>query len=367
MKIEVPHERLLKAVSLAEKVSGKNLTLPVLNCLFLLVKGGILIIKSTNLDIGVEIKIPVKVFSEGEVAVSGSVLQHTLSSIYEGKTVSLSIKDGNLLVSTTNSKTLIKAQPHEDFPTIPHPQDAQVFKIDPHVFIDGIKSVWYSASLLSIKPELSSVYIYQYDKKIYFVSTDSFRLAEKYIPIKNSIPEFDPILIPFKNVPEIIRILENSDEEVEVAMTQNQISFSYDSVYITSRLIDGTFPDYKQIIPKDIKTEVVVLKQDVVSVLKKTTIFSDTFNQLRFNTQVAQKRFTISSKNTDIGETVDIVHAAISGESLEISFNHKYLTDCFQAIHSDSVSFSFGGLSKPLVIRGVSDTSFLYLVMPMNK
>ncbi len=367
MKIEVSHERLLKAVSLAEKVSGKNLTLPVLNCILLFVEKQMLVIKSTNLDLGVEIKIPAKIFSEGEVAVSGSVLQHTLSLIYEGKTVSLSVKDGNLLVSTTNSKTLIKAQPHEDFPTIPHPQNAQIFKIDSRVFIDGIKSVWYSASLLSIKPELSSVYIYQHDKKIYFVSTDSFRLAEKYILIKNSIPEFEPILIPFKNVPEIIRILENSNDEVEVSMTQNQISFSYDSVYLTSRLIDGTFPDYKQIIPKDIKTEVIMLKQDIINVLKKTTIFSNTFNQLCFNTQVAQKVFTISSKNIDIGETVDVVHAAISGESLEINFNHKYLMDCFQAIYSDSVSFSFGGLSKPLIIRGVSDPSFLYLVMPMNK
>ena len=122
-----------------------------------------------------------------------------------------------------------------------------------------------------------------------------------------------------------------------------------------SRLIDGSFPDYKQIISKEVTTEAVVLRQDFINVLKKTTIFSDSFNQIRFKIEPEKKMFVISSHNNDVGETIDNLNAALTGDSLEISFNHKYIIDCFQSLNADSVSLSFGGLSRPMVIRGVAD------------
>lgn len=367
MKIESGQEQLLDAIQVVEKVSGKNLTLPVLNCIFLSAKDNHLTLKATNLDLGVEMKIPVKIEDEGEVAVPGSVLLNTLSTLYEGKTVTLSVKDGNLIVKTGSGTTTIKAQPHDDFPTIPQAVGAKHFGVKASVLLEGLRAVWYSASVSSVKPELSSVYVYPYDKKVYFVATDSFRLAEKSVPVKGSVPEFDALLIPFKNITEIIRVLERVEDEVRVSLTQNQISFSYGTLYLTSRLIDGSFPDYKQIIPKEKTTEVVVLKQDFINVLKKTTVFSDNFNQVRIKLDPEKKVFTVSSKNNDVGETVDNVHASLSGEPLEISFNYKYIVDAFQALHTDSITLSFSGLSRPMIMQGSSDTSFLYLVMPMNK
>jgi len=367
MKIESGKEQLLDAVRVVEKISGKNLTLPVLNCILLSAKDKYLSLKSTNLDLGVEIKIPVKVENEGDVAVPGLVLLNTLNALYEGNIVTLSVDEGNLIVKTVGGSTTVKAQPHEDFPNIPQAVGAKSFNIEAKVLLEGFRAVWYSASVSSIKPELASVYVYLYNKKIYFVATDSFRLAEKAVPVSGSVPEFDPILIPFKNITEIIRILDLVEGEVKVSLTPNQLSFSFGSLYLTSRLIDGSFPDYKQIIPKEYTTEVVVLKQDFINVLKKTIIFSDNFNQIRIKLDPEKKMFVISSKNSDVGETKDDVHASLSGEPLEISFNYKYINDAFQALHTDSISLSFSGLSKPMIMRGVSDPSFLYLVMPMNK
>ena len=109
------------------------------------------------------------------------------------------------------------------------------------------------------------------------------------------------------------------------------------------------------------------MKQDFINILKLSNIFSDSFNQINIKVSPKDKIFEIRSKNATVGENVNRVDAAISGEEIEINFNHKYIIDCFQSIDSDSVSLSFNGLNKPMVIRGTSDKSFTYLVMPMNR
>ncbi|MBT4894795.1 DNA polymerase III subunit beta [bacterium] len=367
MKIECTKENLVESIAVAEKISGKNLTLPVLNNLLLEAKGDKFFIRSTNLDLGVEIEVQCKVHREGTVAVSGSVLHGLVSTLYNSNKVDLEVVNNNLVVSTPSNNALIKTVPHDDFPTLPTVESSKNINIKAIDFINGLKSVWYSASISSIKQELSSVYIYNNDSKIVFVSTDSFRLAEKTIQIKDKIDDFEPILIPLSNIGEIIRVLEYVGGNIDIKLSNNQISFISDKIYLTSRLINGNFPDYKQIIPKEYTTEAVILKQDMVNTLKNTNVFSDKFNQVSFSVNPAEKTFTVSSKNENIGEVTDAVDSAITGEGLNINFNHKYISDCFQSIAQDSVSFEFAGLSKPVVVRGVGDPSFFYLVMPMNK
>ena len=179
--------------------------------------------------------------------------------------------------------------------------------------------------------------------------------------------EVSGILIPHKNIPEIMKILESINGDVDVSLDRTQIAIIHEGVYLTSRVIDGAFPDYKQIIPKDFKTEVVLLKQDLINALKLTNVFSDNFNQVHFKINPTLKLFEISTKNMDIGENRNFVEAAISGEPLEINFNYKYIVDCFQSLTTDSLSLKFNGLARPMVIEGIGDKTFLYLVMPMNK
>lgn len=366
MKIECVKEKLLQVVSKAEKITSKNPTLPILSCLLLEVKNNNLIIKATNMDLGIEAEIPVKVEEEGVVAVPGSVLNNLLSNIQIDKSVIFETIDNNLQVKTEHGKSIIKTHPSDDFPTIPKVSDGISFGLDAKKIIKGLKSVVFSSSLSSVKPELSSVYIYTDDNDLIFVATDSFRLAEKRIKTQKTNDSLS-ILIPLKNIPDIIKVFEDVDGVIDVCLSKNQISFSYDHNYLVSRVIDGVFPDYKQIIPKDFKTEVVVLKQDLLSVLKISNIFSDKFNQVNLKVMPSSKVFEITTKNSNIGENTNSVPASLSGDDVVVNFNYKYIYDCLQVIESDSVSLSFDGVSKPLVIRGVSDKSFSYIVMPMNK
>ena len=366
MKIECSQEQLLDSVGLVEKISAKNPNLPVLACILLQVRNKQLLLRATNLDLGIESCIPVKTTEDGMVAVPARTFYNTISSTYGGQFIRLETVKENLSVTTAASKTLVKTIPYEDFPTLPTIKNPKKLNLKTKELLVGLRSVWYSASLSSIKPEQASVYLYSDGNSLMYVSTDSFRLAEKTVP-SSGVVDFQPVLIPLKALADLIRVFEFKEEEVEVHISDTQITFLFDKLYITSRLVDGSFPDYKQIIPKQHTTEAIVLKQDLISAFKKVNIFADKFNQVSFSIKPSKKSFTLSARNSDVGETIETVNAALSGEDVDINFNQKYVTDCFQSINSDSISLVFDGLTKPMVMRGVSDNTFLYLVMPMNR
>lgn len=365
MKIECGIEKIKYGISQVERITGKNLTLPVLNSILFIASGKSLKLRATNLSLGVEVEIPAKVEKEGVIAISGSVLSGVFSNIFQSENVQLENIDGNLLIKTKKNQIKLKGQPHDDFPTIPQ-VSGTTLKIEAQKLAEGIKSVYYSSSPSDIKPEISSVYIYSNEDKLIFVSTDSFRLAEKKIKIKG-LEEIEGILIPFKNVGEILRIFGESDGELKMCFNKNQISFSSDTTYLTSRIINGVFPDYRQIIPKESKTEIVVLKQELLNALKLSNIFSDKFNQVNLKVVPKEKVFELSSANNEVGENKTYLDTAISGENVELGFNYKYFLDCFQSITTDSVSIKLGGASKPIIVSPTTDNSFTYLIMPMNR
>ncbi len=366
MKIECIKEKLLEAIAKADRITGKNLSLPILSCIHIKASKNSLIIRSTNLDCGIEVVIPAKVDKEGEIALHGSVLSSLLSGLPKEKNITLESKDGNIQVSTSSNNTVIKTFSPDDFPNIPKLDTHKTIEISPKTLVKGLKSVIYSASISTIKPELASVYVYKDGSELVFVSTDSFRLAEKKMKIKETL-DFPSVIIPAKNVADIIKTLENISDDVKVFFDKNQIAFEAKDLYLMSRVVDATFPDYKQIIPKTFVTEVIVLKQDLVDSLKTSNVFSDKFNQINMKAMPSKKSFIIATKNSDVGEYTNSIDSSVSGQDIEINFNYKYIADCFQSIDADSISLSIGGVNKPLVMRGVSDKSFMYLVMPMNR
>jgi len=364
MKTECSVEKLKNGIFQAERVTGKNLTLPVLNSILLIASGKSLKLRATNLSLGIEIEILAKIEKEGTLAIPGGVLADVFSNILGAESVSLESVDGNLMIKTKRNKVKVKGQPWEDFPTIPTVSGTE-FKIDAQKLIDGIKSVYYSSAVSDVKPEISSVYIYSDEDNLVFVATDSFRLAEKKIKARGV--EAMSVLVPFKNIPEILRVFGEIQGEVKICFNKNQVSFSAENTYLTSRVVNGIFPDYRQIVPKESKTEAVVLKQELLGALKLSNIFSDKFNQVNLRIAPKEKVFELSSANNDVGENKTHLDAALSGEAVELGFNFKYFLDCFQSIPTDSVSIKFLGAARPIVVAPLSDSSFTYLIMPMNR
>lgn len=365
MKLECRIEDLKEKISLVERITGKNLTLPVLNSILVIASGKKLKLRATNLSVGIEVEIPAKIEKEGIAAVSGSVLSGVFSNFFQNESVSIEGSDGNLIVKTKRSKIKLKGQPHDDFPTIPRVAGGS-FDIESKKLVEGIKAVYYSASPSNIKPEISSVFIRTEEDSLVFVATDSFRLAEKKVKVKGA-GEIEGILVPFKNVLEILRVFGEFSGMVKVEFNKNQISFSTEDTYLTSRVIDGVFPDYRQIVPKNSDTSAVILKQDLLNALKLSNIFSDKFNQVNLSIKPKEKIFELSSTNNDVGENKTELEAALTGEGIELGFNYRYFLDCFQSINTDSISIKFSGAMHPMVVSPVSDSSFIYLIMPMNR
>ncbi len=363
MKFECNKEKLQELVVKIEKTTSRNATLPILSCILLVVKDKTLTLKATNLEVGSELILPVRVEKEGVVAVSGSLFSQILSSLKTNKNLTIEEKDGGVEIKTIETTVFLKTNPYEEFPLIPRIEADKKIVIKVKDIILGIKSVVYSASLSTIKPELGSIYIYQETNTLIFVATDSFRLAEKKIVVKN-IEQFPSILIPYKNALEIVRLFEGVDEEVEFLITKNQISLEHQHIFITSRVVDGVFPDYTQIIPKENIATALVLKQDIINGIKSLSVFSDKFNQIIFT--LTKEGIVLETKNNDIGEGKTVVVGKVTGEMVKVKFNQKYITDAFSTLTDESILLSFSEERKPLVIEGASNKSFKYLVMPMN-
>lgn len=366
MKLECNTKNLKDAVQKAQKVTVKNSTLPVLSSMLLKAVGKTILLRSTNLHLGVEVEIPANIEEQGEFLVSGEVFSQVLSNIPDEGLVKLHVSGNTLHLKTKkNAITINSSGDSSEFPNLPVVEGTSL-SLPLQKFLEGIRSVYYCASISDIKPEISSVYMYSDSNELVFVSTDSFRLAEKKMVIEG-LQDIAGILIPYKNIIEIIRLISDENASLEIQYSENQITLSIPGLFITSRIVHGTYPNYRMIIPREFKTEIVVLKQDILNALKLSTIFSDKFNQVTVFIDSQAKNFIMKGQNNQKGENISALDSSISGESIEMNFNHRYFNEAFQSISSDSVVLQFNEDNKPVIIRGVGDSGFLYLIMPMNR
>lgn len=364
MKITINQQKLIHTLELITRVSIKHVTLPVLQCVLITVKDGTVTFKATNLEIGIEVTAEAVIETDGTVAVSATTLLQAIQYITK-KDVVLSVVEGVLSVDSGSGKTTINTIPYDEFPSIVKltTPGAQIQKA---LFALGIKTVAFAASQSSIKPELGSIYIQQKkEHSLTFVATDSFRLMEKTVPQKNFILD-QTLLIPQKNAIELARICDLLETDPTLIINENQCALSFsEGVYITSRLISGSFPDYEQIIPKEYSTHTSVLKNDLMQTFKKTQVFLNKFMQVTI--KVIGGSLVVASQNGEVGTTTDTIQVQTEGNDITLNFNQQYLLDPLSHISDESIIMHFAGIGRPLVLQGVSDTTLRYLVMPMNK
>lgn len=365
MKITTTKEKLEPILSQAERVTSKTATLPVLGCVLFSVQKGVLVARATNLDLGVEFSLPVKMEKEGIVALPAAPLRALIGGARQGSAVTLEVVKENLLVVSDQHRATLKTFSHEDFPVIPKISKEKTITVSADTLVRALKAVWYAAALSAIKPELASVYVHTQKDTIVSVATDAFRLAEKKSPAEN-ITEGISFLLPIKNIQDCIRILEEGGGMVTVSLEEHQIGIYHNGYYLSARVVEGVFPDYHQIIPQQSAATAVVLKHDLLGALKTMGAFTNTLNQIQLQVLPKKGEFFLTASNNDVGECRESVPATLQGEDITVTVNHRYFLDCFQSLATDSVSLTFSGPLRPVIVRGVSDQSFLYLIMPMS-
>lgn len=365
MKIGTSKGHLQEAIIMAEKIVGKKESLPILSCVLFEAEKG-LVIRATNLESGIEIRVPGEVTERGVVAVPASVLSQTIRSI-GGDTVSCSTDEGNLLIDARGTKTVIKAVPHDEFPVLPESSKRGGIEVPREKLLKSIQSVSYAASPSMIRADLGSISIAVRDNTLTSAATDSFRLAEKVITGVQTASESD-LLIPLRHALELAHILEHiTSDTVLLSVEDAQLAVEGDGVRFVTRIVDATFPNYREIIPKQFATEATILKSDFMEMLKKARVFAGNDQHVGLHLYPKKKIFTAMARSANVGEMSDEIDAALTGDDIDINFHIAYLSECLPSIESDSVSLQFAGPGRPLVMKGTADHSFMYLVMPLNR
>lgn len=365
MKIICLKENLSKALSLASKIIPVKPSLPILGNVLLQTEKGMLKISSTNLEIGIICKIGAKINEEGSITVPAKLFTEYINTIPDEK-VEISVNDLDIEIVAGKYNAKIKGLPSSDFPLIPLIDVKPSLKIDANLLAEALPYVSFSVSVDESRPILNGVLFDFFQDKIKLVSTDSYRLSEKIIEVKTDIKENISVVVPQKAVQELLRMLSEINEELEVLLTEEQILFKTTNIELTSRLIEGKYPDYEQIIPESWQTKLTLNRNEFISAIKTVSLFA---REAAGNIKLEANKgggLVVKSMATQIGEAQSIVDAQAEGEEIEIAFNAKYLLDVLNVLESETVVCLLNGSLNPAVIRGETEKDYTHIIMPLR-
>ena len=372
MKIEILKENLKIGLNIVERIIGKNLSLPILDNILIKIEDSFLNLISTDLEMVIKLWVLTKVIKKGEAVVPVKVFSNFISSLPNEK-ILIETREQNLYIECQNFKTQIQGYNPEEFPIIPEFNNEYFLEIDNKKFCQSLSQVINIASLSQTRLEITGIYFTFFKENIIIAATDSFRLAEKKILLEKSIKEERSFILPQKSVKEIINILEEKEGFLKICFSKNQALFEFPlkevkhpQIQITSRLIEGEYPHYQDIIPNQFKTQVTVKKEDFLNQIKIASLFSNRNNEVKILVDCKNKQIEIFSQNPNIGENKSSLFAKIEGDPLEVSFNYKFLIDGLLNIKSSEVVFGISKEDGPCILKPVSDDSYIYVVMPIK-
>jgi len=366
MKIVCTQENLNKGLSLVSNIANKSSNLPILNNVLLKADKEGLTLITTDLEIGIKVAVRSKIEEEGEFTVDAKLL-HNFVSLLPKENIDLNLSEDNLEVKSSNQDTTIKGLAAEDFPLIPDMEKNNVVELPILDFKKSLHQVLLAASLDTSRIEINAVNFDFKDNNLVLAATDSYRLAEKKLKLANT--NKTSLIIPLKTLQELSRILnEQTEKKLKIYFNENQILFEFDGLELTSRVIDGRYPDYNQIIPNEFKTEAKCEINKLVPAVKSVALFcKQGINDIRLSFDSKNQKIIIATASSHTGTSIAKVDAKISGEDNDIVFNYRYLLDGLAQLGSSEVNVKINNNSSPGLLQPVSDDKYIYLVMPIRQ
>ncbi|OHA07576.1 MAG: DNA polymerase III subunit beta [Candidatus Sungbacteria bacterium RIFCSPLOWO2_01_FULL_47_10] len=366
MKIIVPKENIKNILIQAERFTGKNINLPILGNILFETRGKKCFIIATNLELALEASFPCKVIKEGKIAVPSRIITTLLQTVPE-ENITLEEKGNALLIQSENSKISINGTDSRDFPIIPRLKSPHSIVISFYDALEGIQSVMSAVSRSDSKPEISGVLLKIDGKKAKFAATDTYRLSEKTTSLTSGDEEKGSIIVPLKACEEIVRFqnTRNGDDALHVFYSENQAVFEFGDQKMTTRLIDGVFPEYGAIIPKNSESRMIFTRQELMQKIRAASILSSKLNDiiLRFG----GSELSVESSASELGSVKSkIALKQFEGKEGTLSFNFRYLLDGLDSISDAEVSLGISGDSAASILRSQNDDSFFYVLMPIR-
>lgn len=369
MKLIILKTNLVEGLNAVEGSVGSDANLPILKNVFLGTEGNQIIITSTNLELAIRRIVSGKIIETGAITVPFSVFNNIVKNLNTER-VTLEKKSGNLMVLTDNYEALILIQDPKDFPIIPNIQNKKnSIKTGVEPLREALSNTIVAAQFSDIRPEISGVLLNLSGNKLTLVATDSFRLAEITIDpnqIHSSLKE-TAVIIPLKTATEVLRILNAEREEsAEIFIDQNQILFEIGNSYVISRLVDGKFPDYQAIVPRETKNEISFSREEMMNAIKLAKVFAGRANDVSLAVGDNGKFLEVYSSDASLGENRYRLPIKLKGSKFKISFNWRYLMDGLKIYKGEEVVLGMNDPDRAVALRNPSEPLLLYIAMPIK-
>ncbi|MDX6482474.1 MAG: polymerase subunit beta [Gaiellaceae bacterium] len=364
MQITCSKDELVQKLGVVARAVSTRTAVQILAGVLLRAEGGQLHLAATDMELSLRSSMDAQVEGEGSVVVPGRLLVDLARLLPESDvTIEHRVEEGIVRISCGAYESRLNTYNAEDFPRLPELDALTTFSVDREALLDTVARVQRSASRDESRPVLTGILARFEPGKLVMAATDSYRLSVKETPLEGEVPELEAI-IPSRALLELARIAVAGDE-IELGVHENQVIFSIstEGVYLTTRRIDGQFPNYKQLLPETFEHDVTISRGELLDVVRRTSVMVQRNSPLRL--RFAEGELTVTARTQDVGEATESLPVQYSGEPLEIGFNAEFLKDGVESITSDDLTLHLISPLRPAVIEGDGD-DFRYLIMPIR-
>lgn len=368
MRFTCTQENLSEGLSVVSHIASKSTNLPILNNILIHAEKGGIRLLATNLEIAITKNIRGKVEEEGQTTLPAKIFSEYIALLTE-QTVSLSLDGTTVVITGGDAETRLRSLPADDFPLIPNIEKKGTFTCDARALESAISKTLFAAASDDTRPEISGVYLHCANNTLTLAATDSYRLAETSITLLSGESEEQSAIVPVRTLQEALRVLHDGPEQAHFSFTQNQFVLTYDESELISRLIDGQYPDYKQIIPTHEETRVLLDVDELLRAVRSTSLFSRPgINDIVLTIDPEAQSLTLNAANSQVGEHRRTLGAEITGEKNTIVFNSRYLLDGLLNIGAPQAIFTLTNSTNPGVFRPNNEQqTSLYIIMPIKQ
>jgi DNA polymerase III subunit beta len=373
MRIEVIQEKFSKALVHINKAVSNRPNIPVLGNVLISTEKGSIKLSSTNLEIGINATIGADVKEEGSVTVSAKLLSEFVSTLKSGK-ITIELKEKKLVVKSVDNLAEFFTIPAEDFPTVPMSDGSPMLSIPAVDFSRALDLTIFSASTDNSRPVLTGILMKITKRKLLMGSVDGFRLSHKEMKIESGPDSDYNEIVPAVSLSDVNKILKDMAEDEDMVEiysleSNNQILFKIGDVELVSRIIEGEFPNYKDIMPVEKQNSFQILKNELANTVKVVGIFARNVvgNKTKFSINAEDKKLSLSAVVVDVGKndsSADILN--VEGGNMDTAYNVRYLQDFINSISGEEIVYESNGATAPGVFKDKSDKTYLHIIMPMR-
>lgn len=365
MELTVTQENFARALSAVGRVASSKTQLPILSNILLRTDGNRLLIAATNLEIATTQYIGAKIIKPGAITIPARLISEFVSSLPK-ESIELKVVGENIHIASGKYHSIINGVIADDFPELPtiDENDSVSYSINTEEFKQAVSQTIITASSDSTRPVLTGVYWHSYEGWVYLAATDGYRLSERrLVQTKSEVAA----IIPTQTLQEVLRTITDDSDTIDILFDESQVRFRINEAEVISRLVDGNFPDYRQLIPAQSDIVATMDKQEFNRVTKIAGLFArESGGSVTVTVDSDKKTVSLHSIASELGENTSELDAEISGSG-QVTLNSRYLSEALGVLDAQKISFSFSGKLSPCILKSTADdTNYYHVIMPLK-